>query len=154
MYVKVTDGEIDQFPYTLESLREDNPTTSFPKNPSSDLLESFGLYTVNPVPMPTIDERTQFIAQNSQPHLEDGQWFRGWTVTDKTADEISDYDAFMGDRMRTRRNELLEKSDWTQVPDSPLSDADKAAWATYRQSLRDISSQEGFPNSITWPTSP
>lgn len=42
--------------------------------------------------------------------------------------------------MRTIRNGLLSASDWTQLPDSPLSDAKKAEWATYRQALRDFTS--------------
>lgn len=49
------------------------------------------------------------------------------------------------------RNKLLQESDWTQLTDSP---ADKAEWAAYRQALRDITDQTGFPNSITWPTEP
>jgi hypothetical protein len=53
--------------------------------------------------------------------------------------------------VRTSRGEKLKDSDWTQVADAPV---DKAAWATYRQALRDISSQEGFPWTITWPTEP
>jgi hypothetical protein len=48
---------------------------------------------------------------------------------------------------------LLLGSDWTQMPDSPLSDEDKAAWATYRQALRDLPAQEGFPN-VAFPTKP
>jgi hypothetical protein len=53
--------------------------------------------------------------------------------------------------LRAERNALLAASDWTQVDDAP---ADKAAWATYRQSLRDITAQDGFPESITWPAKP
>ena len=52
---------------------------------------------------------------------------------------------------RSERDELLMTSDWTQVDDSPV---DKSAWATYRQLLRDVPSQEGFPNTITWPVKP
>ena len=37
-----------------------------------------------------------------------------------------------------KRNNKLKDSDWTQLPDSPLSDAKKAEWATYRQALRDL----------------
>jgi hypothetical protein len=40
--------------------------------------------------------------------------------------------------MRIRRDELLYRSDWTQMPDSPLTDAKKTEWATYRQQLRDF----------------
>lgn len=53
--------------------------------------------------------------------------------------------------VRKERNALLAESDWTQVADAPV---DKTAWATYRQSLRDVPSQSGFPNEVTWPTEP
>tara|TARA_R110000772_G_scaffold28010_1_gene70904 strand:- start:58 stop:453 length:396 start_codon:yes stop_codon:yes gene_type:complete len=53
--------------------------------------------------------------------------------------------------VREERDELLVTSDWTQVDDSPV---DKSAWATYRQLLRDVPSQAGFPTTITWPTKP
>jgi hypothetical protein len=55
--------------------------------------------------------------------------------------------------IREERNKLLAESDWTQSADSPLSDSDKTAWATYRQSLRDVTTQSD-PFNITWPTSP
>ena len=53
--------------------------------------------------------------------------------------------------VRIERNAKLAASDWTQISDST---ADKAAWATYRQALRDISAQEGFPATVAWPTQP
>ena len=52
---------------------------------------------------------------------------------------------------RNKRNALLNQSDWTQVADAPV---DQAAWATYRQSLRDITDQVGFPESVDWPATP
>ncbi len=53
--------------------------------------------------------------------------------------------------VRQTRESLLSSCDWTQVPDAPV---DKAAWATYRQALRDITSQDGFPEDVVWPTPP
>lgn len=52
---------------------------------------------------------------------------------------------------RATRNALLAASDWTQVADAPV---DQAAWAKYRQALRDITAQEGFPETIDWPVAP
>lgn len=52
---------------------------------------------------------------------------------------------------RAERNQLLAASDWTQVADAPV---DQAAWATYRQALRDITTQTGFPENVTWPAQP
>ena len=52
---------------------------------------------------------------------------------------------------RAERNRLLSASDWTQVADAPV---DQAAWSAYRQALRDIPSQPGFPHSVEWPITP
>jgi len=46
--------------------------------------------------------------------------------------------AYLWDEMIEKRNNRLTASDWTQMPDSPLSDEKKAEWATYRQALRDL----------------
>jgi hypothetical protein len=54
-------------------------------------------------------------------------------------------------QVRAERNDKLKDSDWTQVNDAPV---DKEAWATYRQALRDVTGQEGFPWTIVWPTQP
>lgn len=53
---------------------------------------------------------------------------------------------------KATRNDLLAGSDWTQLPDVPLDT--KAAWAEYRQALRDITEQPGYPFDIVWPTPP
>jgi hypothetical protein len=60
-------------------------------------------------------------------------------------------DAEQAKSVRTSRTQLLKDSDWTQIADST---ADKAAWATYRQALRDITGQAGFPWTIVWPNDP
>ena len=52
---------------------------------------------------------------------------------------------------RMQRNHLLAASDWTQVVDAPVN---QSAWAAYRQALRDVPDQAGFPNNITWPEPP
>lgn len=54
--------------------------------------------------------------------------------------------------IKSRRLSLLFQSDWTQLPDVPLAARD--AWASYRQALRDITTQPGFPLNIVWPTPP
>lgn len=52
------------------------------------------------------------------------------------------------------RNRLLAETDWTQLPDVPLSAEKKAEWAVYRQALRDLPAQAGFPATINWPAVP
>jgi hypothetical protein len=60
-------------------------------------------------------------------------------------------DAEQAKSVRVDRNKRLSDSDWTQVADAPV---DQAAWATYRQQLRDISSQVEFPWTVQWPAQP
>lgn len=55
------------------------------------------------------------------------------------------------DDIRGKRDKLLLQSDYTQVADWP---GDKAAWATYRQALRDITTTFSDPASVVWPTPP
>jgi len=57
----------------------------------------------------------------------------------------------LASQIRQERNTLLSECDWTQVSDAPVN---QTAWQTYRQALRDVTSQEGFPYSVTWPTKP
>lgn len=53
-----------------------------------------------------------------------------------------------------QRNELLYASDWTQIPNNPLTPALQQEWAVYRQALRDIPNQQGYPATVIWPTPP
>lgn len=54
--------------------------------------------------------------------------------------------------VRQERDRKLAASDWTQLPDVPLDT--KAEWATYRQALRDVTAQSGFPFNVVWPIPP
>ena len=96
-----------------------------------------------------------------------GNWYTkyilGPVFTDSTVDGVTTTaaeaeatykttkDAEQSANVRTSRNDLLTKCDWTQLADST---ADKPTWATYRQSLRDVTVQEGFPWNVTWPEAP
>lgn len=55
---------------------------------------------------------------------------------------------------RAERDFRLLQSDWTQLSDNMLSNAQKEQWKEYRQTLRDITLQPGFPNNIVWPEKP
>jgi hypothetical protein len=81
----------------------------------------------------------------------EGKWYTKYSVADMDADVIAAKDADQAKTMRQQRGEKLKDSDWTQVADAPV---DKAAWATHRQALRDITGQQGFPWTVEWPTQP
>lgn len=78
----------------------------------------------------------------------EGYTFDGTQWVPPSAAEVS---AQLAAQVRGERDRLLKASDWTQVADAPV---DQSAWATYRQALRDIPQQAGFPETITWPQEP
>jgi len=67
--------------------------------------------------------------------------------------EFYSSNSFLEDKIRKERDQLLSATDWTQVGDS-THPGSKADWLAYRTALRDITKQEGFPSSVTWPTPP
>lgn len=56
--------------------------------------------------------------------------------------------------VKNQRDELLYQSDWTQIPNNPLTEQKQQEWAVYRQQLRDVTDQSGYPFDVIWPTKP
>lgn len=150
MYILAPNQVAKTYPYTVGELRRDNPNTSFPKRPTDATLASWDVYPVVNVDSPAFSHATQNLTEGD-PVLVDGQWQQTWVVTDATSEEVVQRAEQQADDMRNKRNYLLANSDWTQIADAPV---DATAWATYRQSLRDITAQVGFPNEVTWPVEP
>ena len=151
MYAKIENGQVVQYPYTTAELRRDNPDSSLPADPiPNSVLSEFGVVSVAAAGWAPYDQRTQRIEQRT-PINQNGQWVQNWVIVDLTQDEIDANQAVHAQQVRQERNDKLTASDWTQVADAPV---DKAAWATYRQALRDISSQAGFPWNVSWPDDP
>jgi len=82
----------------------------------------------------------------------DGQWFTKYSVSDMDAEQIAAKDAKQATSIRASRQEKLAETDWTQGKD--IADNVSTVWATYRQALRDIPTQAGFPWDVQWPAQP
>ena len=81
-----------------------------------------------------------------------GQWFTKWSVADMDDEAQAAADARQAEAVRQSRNQKLKDCDWTQGKDIP--DAVSQPWAVYRQALRDVPSQAGFPWDVQWPAQP
>lgn len=150
-YVKTQNGQVQKFPYTMGDFRKDSPNTSFPKNIPDDLLAEFGVFEVLIDTPSTVDEKNYKAVRADVPTYVNDAWHLEWSVVAKSEEEKQRYYDGFAERVRSKRNELLSQSDWTQLPDSNVN---KTAWATYRQALRDVPEQSGFPWEVTWPTQP
>ena len=95
---------------------------------------------------------TSVLVEGTPVFSTEGQrWTQTFAVRDMSAEEVASRNDAQAVQVRAERNSKLAASDWTQLADST---ADKAAWATYRQALRDITTQAGFPWTIDWPAQP
>ena len=156
LLVKISNGQVEQFPYTLGDLRRDNPQTSFPKKIGDAILASYGIYHVMPETQPEYDNLVQSLVRDPEPHnnetavdeetgetYETGRWVIGYTAENKPQDQAED-------AVRNKRDQLLKETDWMALSDVTMS----TEMQSYRQALRDITGQAGFPYSVTWPTKP
>lgn len=151
MFALIQDGALGQYPYNVAQLKAAHPNVSFPATPNDETLQEFGMFRVFNATQPELTD-TQVLEEDPPVFSnEDQRWTQVWRVRDMTAEEITQRNDIQAEQVRTNRNTKLSASDWTQVADAPV---DKAAWATYRQALRDITAQVGFPWTITWPEQP
>ena len=149
-YVKLNNqGDIEQYPYTLTDLKRAHRNVSWPKNITAETAAAYNVFPVISTEEPAEDYRKN---RERTAVLIDGNWFEQWTEVDASVEEIAERTAAKANDVRADRNKRLAETDWTQSRDVTLdNDAD---WIAYRQALRDITSQEGFPHDVTWPEKP
>ena len=142
------DNKITKWPIDVIDLRKEYPNTSFPENLTGLDLSSFNVVTVEEVARPSYNTQNQKIAEGD-PVLDGETWKQNWIVTSLTSDEITINTNSQWSSVRGVRDELLAECDWRACSDRTMSED----WKTYRQALRDITTQSD-PYNITWPTIP
>jgi len=150
MFVKATNGTVDTFPYNIGQLRRDNPNTSFPRVVPETTMAAYNMFPVELGVELTFDPLTQKIEAAATPVLTNGKWMLPKTVVALTATEIADMTAAKAQDVRSQRDKLIADTDWMALSDSTLT----PAWAAYRQALRDVTAQAGFPHTVDWPVKP
>ena len=157
----ITDGQF----------RSSYPNTSFPAVLTTELFSEYGYDPILEGPQATttppyeISQRAGIVELN-------GQWFTKYIVgptfsdtEDATAaEQEAAYRQRIDDeaakRVRDERNKRLADTDWRVTIEVEKASVDglglfvPVVWTTYRQELRDITSQPGFPHNVTWPTKP
>jgi len=151
MYLKVS-GSTITYPYSVYDLKAENPNTSFPTTIPDSLLEEFGVYKVESKDSGYDNDDTKDVLEIT-PILSGSVYIQTYQITDADSETIEKRKEIKWAEVRTTRNTLLSESDWTQFQDSPITGSTLTEWQTYRQSLRDVTSQSD-PYNIVWPTIP
>ena len=136
-YIKLTNG--NPVPYSEAAFRADNKHTVYGPVVSSRHLNAQGVYRVSKLPEPEAPVGQKAVLDAMPTQNDAGHWVLGWTLVALSADEA-----------RALRDSLLAATDWTANSDVTMSDDMRA----YRQALRDVPAQAGFPDNVTWPVKP
>lgn len=145
MYLKVTNGSLEK--YSLRQLRKDNPNTSFPAEPTDALLATYDVYPYTRPDRPDYDPLTTTLVDGSFEQDAVGNWSLPYVVQQRPQADAER-------NVRSRRDALLAECDWVVIVNTEKGTNIPMGWEVYRQALRDITAQEGFPYSVTWPTPP
>lgn len=149
MFAFIENGALKQYPYSLYEIKLANLNTSFPSTVSDETMAEYGAMRVYFATPPVLSD-TQFLVEDTPVFDVDAQrWTQVWQVRDMTTEEVTQRFDNAASAIRQQRDSKLAETDWTQLADSTV---DKSAWATYRQALRDIPTQSGFPWEVNWPT--
>jgi hypothetical protein len=135
---------------TEQEFRAMYPRTSLPQQLSQELLKSYDADVVfeGPQAQPT---RYQVAYRNGVEQI-NGKWYTKYSVSDMGAEAKAALDASQAQNVRSTRDSKIAETDWTQGKDIPDNISSK--WAVYRQALRDVPAQSGFPWTVQWPTKP
>jgi hypothetical protein len=155
---------------TQGEVRRMHSNTSLPRVWDANVCTALGIDPVLAAPKPDTTGYTQAI-RNGATQDANGNWVQAWSVVDMFQDYTddegvthtkadqeaayqADLDAKAAESVRTQRDAKLAESDWMVIKSAETGIALAAEWAAYRQALRDIPSQAGFPNEVVWPVAP
>lgn len=165
LFVDLASGQ----PKTKVQLQQENKHMSLPSSWTDATLTALNVARVEKVNSPSVGEWQ--VAEKDGIEEVDGVWREKWTVkemfTEYTATDENGIETTVtvqdqkdavvtnkGNKEREKRDKLLKETDWLAIKAFETNTTLSSDMATYRQALRDIPQQEGFPNTITWPTKP
>ena len=156
---------------TQGEIRRSMPNTSLPRVWTSSICDSLGIDSVLAAPAPAPSGEYKSVGRNGVVQDANGNWVQAYTERDMFSDYVdeegvtvtkaSQEEAYTATKnaeaalaVRNTRDGLIASCDWMAIKAFEAGTTVGTEWATYRQALRDVSAQAGFPNDITWPTQP
>lgn len=142
MFVKVDDKDnVLQYPYSFGNIRMDFPNISFPADVNDESINQLYVYRVQQTERPAYEDTVKTLVDSVE--LVNEKWVQKW-VLENVNEEVAIFN------VRRKRDRLLSETDWMALFDNVLT----AEWAAYRQYLREVPQQTGFPFEVVWPVKP
>ena len=160
-------GEVN----TQGAIRKLHPNTSLPRVWTADICEFLGIDPVLAAPAPAASGEYKVVSRNGVVQDALGNWVFAWVERDMFADYVDEdgvtvtkvsqeeaytarKDAEAATAARAERDKLIASCDWMAIKAFEGGTTVSTEWATYRQALRDVPLQAGFPWTVEWPTQP
>ena len=160
-------GEVN----TQGAIRKLHPNTSLPRVWTADICEFLGIDPVLEAPAPEASGEYKAVNRNGVTQDANGNWVQAYVERDMFADYVDEEGATVtkasqeeaytarkneeaATAVRAERDKLIASCDWMAIKAFEAGTTVSAEWATYRQALRDVSAQAGFPLDVTYPTKP
>ena len=142
MFVRVDDKDnVLRYPYTFGNMRMDFPNVSFPADVNDESINHLYVYRVQQTERPAYDDTVNTLVDSVE--LVNEKWVQKWIV-----ENVNEELAILN--VRRKRDRLLSETDWMALSDNVLTEE----WAAYRQTLREVPQQIGFPFEVVWPVKP
>lgn len=148
MHAKIENGKVIE---VIDNIRQYCKEISLPVDITQDELLPDGFVYINPSLAPEYNSNTQKLIQDL-PVFNNGKWVAGYKIADLSNSEKDAFYQNAAVSVRAQRDLLISQTDWTQGKD--IDDSISLLWVDYRQALRDVTAQEGFPFNVTWPELP
>jgi hypothetical protein len=152
MFIKIL-NDVITYPYSESDLKQEYPNTSFPNPIDNESINHLGIFKVIAKPRPNCDTLFHKVIEHL-PFFDESieSWVQKWDVVKLNEDEIQLIVDSALLEVSNKRSTLLQSCDWTQLEDVPVEIKQK--WKAYRQELRDITLQDGYPSNVIWPQIP
>jgi len=146
MYAKIVDGALVKYPYSLEEMRADNPDVWVSENPTDEELTACSVKRADMGPSPTQSSRTHSFSISA---VDNGNGSVSIILVPHELNrQLAEFN------MRDARSSALTRCDWVITRAFEEGNPVPAAYLAYRQALRDLPSQPGFPYDYVWPQEP
>jgi hypothetical protein len=153
------------------AIRKSMPNTSLPRIWTEEICNFLGIDPVLEAPAPTPSGEYKSVSRNGVTQDALGNWVFAWVERDMFADYVDDEgvtvtkasqeeaytarkDAEAATAVRAERDKLIASCDWMAIKAFEGGTTVSTEWANYRQALRDVPLQAGFPWTVEWPTQP
>lgn len=154
MFIKIENGEPIGNPVVHTNMWYLFPNFNWNRIITSEMVAELGYALYEFSQQPEITLYKKLVEGKPLLRPENGIYYQNWQVVDMSEEEKQVVNFNKGQEVRFERNLKLQETDYVLLPDSPISAEKKQEYIMYRQQLRDLPNQSGFPWDITWPQLP